>query len=186
MYRLFFIDCPAGMASYCTRVLKGDNILVKRRAVYPGSFDPITNGHLDIMRRASRIFDELIVAVAEHPLKQTLFSQEERYQLICDACRALPNVEVDCFTGLLMDFARRRKAKVLIRGLRAVTDFEYEFSMALMNKHLEPEVETVFLATSADNSFVSSSLIKEVFKLGGDVNDKVPACVLQALQKKLG
>jgi pantetheine-phosphate adenylyltransferase len=153
-------------------------------AIYPGSFDPLTNGHLDIIRRASKLFDRLIVTVSTNSAKQTLFTHEERSALVTEACADLPNISVASFSGLLMNFVKQSGAGTIIRGLRAVTDFEYEFAMALMNKHLADDVETVFLATSEGYSFVSSSMVKEVFQLGGNVDDKVPPCVLEALREK--
>jgi len=154
-------------------------------AVYPGSFDPITFGHLDIVRRAARIFDTVVVAVAEHAGKNTLFTLAEREELAALSCRELANVRVMSFSGLLIDFVRKQNARAIIRGLRAVSDFEYEFSMSLMNSHLAPEIETVLLPTSVGHSFISSSMIKEVFSLGGDIKETIPACVLEALRKKL-
>lgn len=153
-------------------------------AVYPGSFDPITCGHLDIARRAANVFDQLILAVAEHSGKNMLFSTAERAELVRASTADLANVEVKTFSGLLTDFVRRNGARVIIRGLRAMSDFEYEFSMSLMNSHLAPEIETVFLPTSEGYSFISSSMIKEVYRLGGDVGDTIPPCVVQALADK--
>ncbi len=151
-------------------------------AIYPGSFDPLTNGHLDIIRRASRLFDKLIVTISTNSAKKTLFTHEERAALVREACSDIPNIEVEYFSGLLINYVKQSNARTIIRGLRAVTDFEYEFAMALMNKHLAADIETVFLATSEGYSFVSSSMVKEVFQLGGDVSDKVPPCVLKALK----
>jgi len=156
---------------------------MKRIAVYPGTFDPMTNGHLDIIRRAAAVFDEVIVTVSINRSKETLFNQDERFRLAREACSIISNVSVSSFSGLLIDFVRDQGAQIIIRGLRAVTDFEYEYSMALMNLHLSPEVETLFMSASEGNSFVSSSMVKEVFMLGGDVSDKVPGCVLNALQQ---
>ena len=153
-------------------------------AVYPGTFDPITNGHVDIIRRAAAVFNNIIVAVAVHTHKNTLFDTHERRQMVEAACRDIPGVSVMKFSGLLTDFIIEHKASVIVRGLRAVSDFEYEFAMALMNKHLSDSVETVFLATSEGHSFVSSSMIKEVCKLGGDISDKVPHRVMEALHQK--
>ncbi|MCK4906053.1 MAG: pantetheine-phosphate adenylyltransferase [Spirochaetes bacterium] len=151
--------------------------------MYPGSFDPITNGHLDIIKRAANIFPSLVVAVSSDAGTSTLFSTEERCKLIEDACDGMHGIKVVSFSGLLVKFVMKNNANVIIRGLRAVTDFEYEFSMALMNKHLEETVETVFLSTRVGNSFISSSLIKEVYRLGGNVRDNVPANVFEALKK---
>jgi pantetheine-phosphate adenylyltransferase len=158
-----------------------------RVAVYPGSFDPITNGHVDILRRARLLFGEVIVAVAENLRKQPLFSVRERtdmvrHSLVTSATR--DGVEVDSFNGLLVDYARRRAAQVIIRGLRAIADFEYEFQFAHMNRHLAPDLETIFLMTSDDSFYVSSSLVKEVAAMGGDVSRIAPPAVVDALKKK--
>lgn len=157
---------------------------VQPAAVYPGTFDPITNGHVDIIRRAAAVFGRIVVAVAGSSHKNTLFNAAERKHLVESACKDIPGVEVVEFSGLLIDFIQKTGASVIVRGLRAVSDFEYEFAMALMNKHLAETVETVFLATSEGHSFVSSSMIKEVCKLGGNIRNKVPEEVLEALQKK--
>jgi pantetheine-phosphate adenylyltransferase len=159
-----------------------------RTAIYPGSFDPITNGHVDVIERASRLFDRLVIAVAHNAEKKPLFTPEQRVDLIT---RCLPPavraaVEVTSFTGLLADFARQTAAAAIIRGLRAVTDFEYEFQMALMNKNLCPEIETVFLASREQYTYVSSRVIKEVARLGGDVSALVPGPVLEALKGAAG
>ena len=153
-------------------------------AVYPGSFDPITFGHIDIVRRAASIFDTVVVAVAAQSGKSTLFSLDERTQLVAESCSKFENVRVIGFSGILVDFVRAQSSRVIIRGLRAVSDFEYEFAMSLMNNHLASEIETVLLPTSEGYSFVSSSMIKEVFMIGGDVKGKVPDCVLTALAGK--
>ena len=158
----------------------------QRLAVYPGSFDPITCGHLDIARRAARVFDTVIVAVAEHSGKSMCFSTEERAALVRESCRDIANIRIATFSGLLIDFVRSSNAHVIIRGLRAVSDFEYEFSMSLMNSHLDPDIETMLLPTSEGHSFISSSMIKEVYRLGGDVKDTIPPCVLSALAQKFG
>jgi pantetheine-phosphate adenylyltransferase len=155
-----------------------------RVAVYPGSFDPITFGHLDIARRAAGLFEKIIVAVAEQTGKTPLFPLPERTRLAALACADLGNVEVACFSGLLVDFARGARAKTIIRGLRAVSDFEFEFALSLMNSRLAPEIETVFLPTSESHSFVSSSMIKEISRLGGNAQGMVPECVLAALREK--
>lgn len=154
-------------------------------AVYPGSFDPITNGHLDIIKRASKIFDRLIVAVARNPNKVATFTVAERMELIKKAVGDLPNVEVDHFEGLLVDFMRKKNASVIIKGLRAVSDFEYEFQMALMNRKLDPNIETLFMMTSYKYSYLSSSIVKEIGKLGGCIGDLVPEVILPDIQKKL-
>ena len=153
-------------------------------AIYPGTFDPITNGHLDILRRSLRLFDKVIVALAENSRKQPLFSLEERKAMIADSIGPEPRVELDAFEGLLVDYARRRGARALIRGLRAIADFEYEFQFAHMNRHLASDVETVFLMTSEESFYVSSSLVKEVAAMGGDITKVAPPPVVEALQKK--
>ena len=153
-------------------------------AVYPGTFDPITNGHVYILERALSIFDRLVVAVAENVRKTPLFSSAERKAMIVEASGRDPRVEVDAFEGLLVDYMRRRQATVVIRGLRALADFEYEFQAAHMNRHLAPEVETIFLMTSEESFYVSSSLVKEVALMGGDVSGLVPAGVVAALAEK--
>jgi pantetheine-phosphate adenylyltransferase len=160
-----------------------------RTAVYPGSFDPITNGHVDMIRRAASLFDRLIVTIyagGEQAIKRPLFSAPERVQLASDSLRDLPNVSVDTFEGLLVDYARRVEAQTIVRGLRAVSDFEYEFKLAHMYKHLAPELEVVCLMTSSKHSFISSSIIKEVASLGGDVDSLVPPPVVNALAKQFG
>ncbi len=157
----------------------------RRVAVYPASFDPITNGHLDLIGRAARLFDEVIVAVATNVAKQPLFTLEERIQMIESATRDIPNVRIDSMSGLTVDYARERGSLILIRGLRALADFEYEFEMAMMNSHLYPELETVFLMTSAKWFYVSSSRLREVVRFGGDVSPFVPKLVAQKLQQKL-
>jgi pantetheine-phosphate adenylyltransferase len=156
-----------------------------RRAIYAGSFDPVTNGHLDVLSRAAKVFDEVIFAIAHNSEKTGLFPQAERVALLKEASAHLSNVRVDCFQGLLVDFARAQGAVALIRGLRAVSDFEFEFQMALMNRRLTPELETLFLMPREDYSYVSSRLVKEVATLGGDVSALVPPCVARALAKKL-
>ncbi|WP_026476454.1 pantetheine-phosphate adenylyltransferase [Alkaliphilus transvaalensis] len=153
--------------------------------IYPGSFDPITNGHLDIIQRASSICDEVIVSVITNPSKNPLFTLEERVELIKEVVKPFGNVKVDCFTGLLVDYARIKEAKVIIKGLRAVSDFEYEFQMALMNRKLAPEIETIFLMTSSKNSYLSSSIVKEVAKLGGCIEGLVPDIIKKEILKKL-
>jgi len=153
-------------------------------ALYPGSFDPITNGHLDVIERAARLFDHVLVAVADNNAKNALFSTEDRVSLIRQSVSALPNVKVTSFKGLLVDFAAASGARVVVRGLRAVTDFEYEFQMALMNKTLRPDLETIFLASREVFTYVSSRVIKEVARLGGDVTRMVPAPVATALAAK--
>jgi pantetheine-phosphate adenylyltransferase len=154
------------------------------RAVYPGSFDPLTNGHLDLIERSLRIFDELIVAVVTNPAKTSLFSEAERVEMIREATRGLGHIEILVFEGLLVDFVTKVGARAIVRGLRAVSDFEYEFQMALMNRKLREEVETVFLMPHEAYSYISSRLIKEVAGYGGAVAGLVPAVVEKRLAQK--
>ncbi len=156
-----------------------------RVAVYPGSFDPLTNGHLDIIRRCARLFDRVMVALLENEGKSPLFTIPERIELIARCTADVPNVEVHSFSGLLVDFMRRHDATVVVRGIRAVSDYEYELQMALMNRALNPEVETIFMLPAVEYTYVSSRLIKEVFRLGGDVSGLVPAAVLESLRARL-
>jgi pantetheine-phosphate adenylyltransferase len=153
-------------------------------AIYPGSFDPITNGHLDIAARAARLFDKLIMGVYETPNKPILFSTKERVELIRKAVAGLPNIEVTSFSGLTVDFARRVKAKAMVRGLRMSADFEQEFDMAMMTKKLMPELEFVCLMSSVEYQFLSSSLMKEAASLGGNIDELVPKHVAAALREK--
>lgn len=153
--------------------------------VYPGSFDPVTNGHLDIIERASKIFDKLIVAVLVNPNKTPVFDIEERVELLKETTEHLPNVEVKAFKGLLIDFMKQENAKVIIKGLRAVSDFEYEFQMALLNKKLEPSIETIFMMTNSKYSYLSSSMVKEVARFGGCIEDLVPEKIVKKVMKKL-
>ncbi len=153
-------------------------------AVYPGSFDPITNGHLDLLQRALKIFDHIIVAVAWNPTKQCLFTIEERMEMIRESLKDVPQVSIDTFTGLLVNYARNKKARAILRGLRAVTDFEYEFQLAMMNRRLEPEIETVFLMTGLRWVFLSSSILKEAAIHGGNIEGMVPEIVYRNLKKK--
>jgi len=155
-----------------------------RVAVFPGSFDPMTNGHVDIIERGCAIFDRVIVAVLINADKTPLFSVDERVSIIREVCASRPSVEVDTFDGLLVDYARRQGATALIRGLRAVSDFEYEFQMALMNRRLNHDLETVFLMPAEQYTYTSSRLIKEVFRLGGAVSGLVPPLVEQRLRQK--
>jgi len=157
---------------------------VSRLAIYPGTFDPITNGHLDIVGRASHIFDEIIICIAENVEKIPLFTLEERLELARVSVAGSDHITVETFGGLLAEYARMRKATAIIRGLRAVKDFEYEFQMALMNKSLYPEVETVFLMPSERFTYVNSSIVREVARLGGDVSSHVPPVVAEALVRK--
>lgn len=156
-----------------------------RRAIYPGSFDPVTNGHLDVIDRARKLFDEVIVAVAYNDQKHPLFSLEERLQLLRNALGRIKNVEIAPLDGLLVDFAVKRQATAVIRGLRAISDFEFEFQMALMNRKLEATVETIFLMPKEEYTYLSSRIVKEIARLGGDVSGFVPAAVAKALVKKL-
>jgi pantetheine-phosphate adenylyltransferase len=157
-----------------------------RVAIYPGSFDPLTNGHLAIIQRGLKLFDRLIVAVANNPQKQPLFTADERKALITEALGNDPHVEVDSFDALMVDYARTRGVHTVLRGLRAVSDFEYEFQLANMNKRLLPEFESVFVMTGEDYFFVSARLVREVATFGGDVSGFVPPNVLAALRRKLG
>jgi len=153
-------------------------------ALYPGSFDPVTVGHVDVATRAANLFEKLVIAVYETPSKKLLFDTEERWKLISNACSHLPNVEVIKFTGLVVRCAKDIGAQVIVRGLRSGSDFEYEFDMAFMNRRLEPEVDLVCFMTSQDYMFVSASLLKEVAKLGGDITEMVPPNVAQAVYSK--
>jgi pantetheine-phosphate adenylyltransferase len=155
-----------------------------RRAIYPGSFDPVTNGHLDVVERARKLFDEVIVAVAHNDEKQPLFSLDERLELLGQTVGKLDNVRIAHFDDLLVEFAKRNDARAVVRGLRAVSDFEFEFQMALMNRKLESAVETIFLMPKEEYTYLSSRIIKEIARLGGDVSKFVPAAVAQALGKK--
>ena len=153
--------------------------------VYPGSFDPVTEGHMDIIKRSAKLFDKVIVAVARNYSKKPLFTAEERMELIQRSLQGLPNVEVDSFEGLLMDYIHSKDAQVIIKGLRAISDFEYEFQMALMNRKLDPKVETIFMMTSYKYSFLSSSMIKEVASLGGCISGLVPENIIADIYRKL-
>ncbi|ACG73342.1 pantetheine-phosphate adenylyltransferase [Anaeromyxobacter sp. K] len=159
---------------------------MNRAAIYPGSFDPLTNGHLAIIQRGLNLFDRLVVAVANNPQKSPMFTVDERKALIREAVGNDPRVEVDSFDGLMVDYARTRGIPKVLRGLRAVSDFEYEFQLANMNKKLLPEFESVFVMTGEDYFFVSARLVREVAQFGGNVEGLVPANVLEALQRKLG
>jgi len=155
------------------------------RAIYPGSFDPVTFGHIDIIERAARICDELIVGVLQNKAKSPLFSVEERVKMLGEVTKELPNVKVIPFAGLLVDFARQTESKMIIRGLRAITDFEYELQMSQMNRKLEENVETVFLTTNLEYSYLSSSMVKEVAAFGGDISQLVPALVADKVNEKM-
>jgi pantetheine-phosphate adenylyltransferase len=155
-------------------------------AVYPGSFDPVTNGHLDLIERGSKIFQRLIVSVLRNQEKEPMFEIEERLEMLRQTTSAWPNVEVDAFNGLLADYARHKEARVILRGIRAVSDYEYELQMALMNRKLAPQVETVFMLPAEAYSFLSSRLVREVARLGGSLRGLVPPSVEQRLKKRFG
>ncbi len=155
-----------------------------RRAIYPGSFDPITNGHLDVIQRAAKLFDEVVVAVAFNEQKRSLFHVDERVALIRETTSEFPNVLVSRFDGLLVEFARSQGASAVVRGLRAVSDFEFEFQMALMNRKLEPEIETIFMMPAEKYTYLSSRIVKEIGRLGGNVGAFVPVSVAAALRQK--
>jgi len=157
----------------------------KITAIYPGSFDPVTNGHLDLIERASKLFHHLVVAVLINPEKDPLFSVQERVEMLDLVVSNLTNVEVDTFEGLLVDYARSKGARVLLRGIRAVSDYEYELQMALMNRQLEPEMETVFMLPAEAYSYLSSRLVREVARLGGSVKGLVPAVVQERIRAKV-
>ena len=154
-------------------------------AIYPGSFDPFTNGHLDLIGRSSHLFDKLIVAILRNETKEPLFTVDERREMLEEVLRDFSNVEVDSFDGLLVDYATRKGASVILRGIRAISDYEYELQMALMNRRLHPEIETVFLMASEEHSFVSSRQVKEVAALGGSVSSFLPPGVDARLKSKL-
>jgi len=155
-------------------------------AVYPGSFDPLTNGHVDIIMRGARLFDRIVIAILVNAEKSPLFSMDERVDIVRTVFKGMPNVEVDTFQGLLVDYVERRNAQVIVRGLRAVSDFEFEFQMALMNRRLNGKIETVFMMPAEQYSYISSRLIKEVFSLGGRVHGLVPDIVEDRLRDKVG
>jgi pantetheine-phosphate adenylyltransferase len=157
-----------------------------RLAIYPGTFDPLHNGHVDIILRGAHLFERILVAVLVNAEKSPLFSDLERVQMIREVFREYPNVEVDTFEGLLVEYARRRRASAIVRGIRAVSDFEYEFQMALMNRHLEPNLETVFMMPAEQYTYLSSRLIKEVFSLGGEVRGLVPPSIEVRMLEKSG
>lgn len=157
---------------------------MEKIAIYPGSFDPVTNGHIDIIERGLCIFDRIIITILENPGKQALFSVEERMELLAQSLKNFPNIEIASYGGLLVDYAKKRKAHAILRGMRAVSDFEYEFQMALMNRRLDREIQTVFLMTGLRWIFTSSSIIKEAAKFGGDIESMVPPVVKQRLMEK--
>jgi pantetheine-phosphate adenylyltransferase len=154
------------------------------RAIYPGSFDPLTNGHLDLIERGSKIFEELIVAIVRNPEKDPLFTVSERREMLDEMVRPFGNVQIDVFEGLLVEYAAQKKAKVLLRGIRAISDYEYELQMALMNRKLQPQMETVFMMPAEAYSYLSSRLVKEIARLGGSVRGLVPKLVEQKLREK--
>jgi pantetheine-phosphate adenylyltransferase len=156
-----------------------------RIAVYPGSFDPITNGHLNIIERATNIFDKIIVGVANNPKKLTLFSAPERIDMIKEVTKNLEKVKIQSFSGLLIDFMKSNKASIIIRGMRAISDFEHESQLALMNKRLAPEIETIFMVTCSKYSYLDSSIVKEIASLNGCINQLVPEIVEKKLREKL-
>lgn len=153
--------------------------------IYPGSFDPVTNGHLDIINRCSKKFEKVIVVILNNPSKTPMFTADERQQLLKEVTKNYINVEVDIYSGLLVDYAKKRNASLIVKGLRAVSDFEYELQMAAMNRHLENDIETLFLMTNNKYSYLSSSLVKEVAKFDGNIQDLVPSVVEKALSKKI-
>ncbi len=155
------------------------------KAIYPGTFDPPTNGHVDLIQRGSRLFDHLTVAVLTNPVKDPLFTVAERVEMLQEATRTLTNVAVATFSGLMVEFARQQGASAVLRGIRAISDYEYEFQMALMNRRLAPEIESVFLQPAGRYSFVSSRMVKEVFSFGGDVTGLVPPNVLKRLRGRM-
>jgi pantetheine-phosphate adenylyltransferase len=158
----------------------------ERIAVYPGSYDPLTNGHIDIIQRGLKIFDKIIVAALKNPSKTYLFSLEERMDMLMLTFKKNPNIEVDYFEGLLVDYLKKIGVNTVVRGLRAISDFEIEFQMALMNRSIKPEIETIFLVPSVCYSFVSSRLVKEVYQLGGEIETMVPDIVDKKLKEKFG
>jgi pantetheine-phosphate adenylyltransferase len=157
-----------------------------QKAIYPGSFDPVTYGHIDLIKRAKEAFSELVVAVAHNPQKNPLFSVKERVEMLKKATAGMPGVTVEDFSGLVIDYAKKNKTRILIRGLRMISDFEYEFQMALTNRKLAPQIETIFLMPQESYSYISSKLLKEAASLGADLSSFVPDFVEKALKKKLG
>lgn len=158
--------------------------MTKRIAVYPGSFDPVTNGHLDVMERALKIFDKVIVAVGDNPEKKPLFTTDERVDMLKKATKDMKNIEIDSFEGLLLDYVKNKGSNIIIRGLRAVSDFEFEFQRALMNRKLNDEIETIYIMTKGSYVFLDSSIIKEMAMFGGCIKDLVPDIVEKKLKEK--
>ena len=158
----------------------------KHIAVYPGTFDPITNGHLDIIERGLRLFDGLVVAIAESPVKEPLFTVDERIRMVKEATKKYKNVKVESFNCLLIDYIHKKKANIILRGLRVISDFEYEFQMALTNRKLAPDIETAFMMTAGDYSYLSSRFIKEIARLGGKIDCFVPPNVAKMLRERFG
>ena len=179
------LHSPRGFAPACAAARNVPRLQMIRRAIYPGSFDPVTNGHLDVIDRARKLFDKVIVAVAHNDRKQPLFTLEERLAFLKGTIGNLKNVEIAPLNGLLVDFAVTREATAVIRGLRAVSDFEFEFQMALMNRKLEATVETIFLMPKEEYTYLSSRIVKEIAGLGGNVTEFLPPQVAAALKKKL-
>ncbi len=157
----------------------------ERIAICPGSFDPVTLGHLDIIRRSCKLFDKVIVAVLDNPMKKTAFTAEERMDMIQRCTRNLPQVEVDSFHGLLAEYARQKQAVAVVRGLRALSDFEYEFQMSLTNRNLNPNLETIFFNTQAENMYLSSSVVKQIATFGGDISKCVPQCIMKDITDRI-
>lgn len=155
-------------------------------AIVPGSFDPVTNGHLDIIKRTSGLFDTVYVSILSNSSKTPLFTIKERINLIERVTKEIPNVKVESFTGLLVDYAREKKAKFIVKGLRAVSDYEYEVQMSLTNKQLAPEIETFFITTNSKYAYLSSSIVKEIAKYGGDITEMVPPEIIQDIKEKIG